>query len=271
MILIPVYLFESFRLAYLIRIQKPDVIINFYDIIGGIACLLTGSKIRKYVISHHFFFEHPDFKWPDNRVFERKMLLLHSWITSLAANKKLALSFNSAKDLPEKKIFVIPPLIRRKFLNAKPGKDGFIHIYTLQPGYAADIQKWCLDHPEIKVKMFSDFRNIQIQSYSNLESHSFSQEEFQDSLINCSMVVCTAGFETLAEAAYLGKPLQVIPSENHFEQYCNALDLERAGLGSRIGNFVPLAVNFSEYNPEYPIFRNWVNEAERIVLSHLIK
>ena len=52
-------------------------------------------------------------------------------------------------------------------------------------------------------------------------------------MARCRGLVSTAGFESIAEAMYLGKPVQVVPVEGHFEQWCNAFDTVRAGAGIR--------------------------------------
>ena len=50
-------------------------------------------------------------------------------------------------------------------------------------------------------------------------------------MAECKYVACTAGFESLAEAAWLGKPLFLVPVENHIEQQINAVDATRMGIG----------------------------------------
>ena len=50
-------------------------------------------------------------------------------------------------------------------------------------------------------------------------------------------VVTTAGFESVCEAAYLGKPTLMIPQPNHYEQACNAIDGQRAGVGVASASF----------------------------------
>ena len=50
-------------------------------------------------------------------------------------------------------------------------------------------------------------------------------------MAECRHVVCTAGFESVSEAAWLGKPLFLVPVENHVEQQVNALDAQQFGIG----------------------------------------
>jgi hypothetical protein len=71
----------------------------------------------------------------------------------------------------------------------------------------------------------------------------------------------------VSEAAYLGKPVLMIPVQNHIEQFLNALDAVQAGIG----------LNDSEFNlsrllaPDVPhagqAFRDWVDSAESIAMQ----
>src|SRR5262249_46020726 len=78
---------------------------------------------------------------------------------------------------------------------------------------------------------------------------------------------CTAGFESLNEAAWLGKPLLVVPVANHVEQYLNALDAEKAGLAIGSTNFdlTPLLRYWKGGSLE--AYRNWVRRAPSVLLS----
>lgn len=270
-ILSPVYLFEVIRMRIMIRKFSPEVIINFYDIIGGISTLFTTKDTRKYCISHHFFLEHPDFTWPQERIPEKLLLLAHSGITSLSSHKKLALSFTQSHNIPEKRLTIIPPLLRKEILNAQPDDQGFNLIYTLYPGYYHEIEEWCKENTDTKVKLFSEFPDLPSCNVRNLEVFDIDEKEFTDALCKCSGVSCTAGFETLAEAAFLGKQLQVVPTGDHFEQFCNAIDLERAGLGLKKDHLLPVHMKkTSTSNAEIVhSFRSWTLQAEDLVLFHL--
>ena len=49
-------------------------------------------------------------------------------------------------------------------------------------------------------------------------------------MINCTGILCGAGFETPAEALFLKKKLMVIPMKGQYEQQCNAAGLEKLGI-----------------------------------------
>ena len=74
-------------------------------------------------------------------------------------------------------------------------------------------------------------------------------------------VACTAGFESLNEAAWLGKPLLVVPVENHVEQHLNALDAEKAGLALAANRF-DLTPLLRRWKPaDLGAYRTWVRRA----------
>ena len=83
----------------------------------------------------------------------------------------------------------------------------------------------------------------------------------------CRAYATTAGFESVCEAMYLGKPLLMVPA--HIEQDCNAYDAARGGAGIISDNFeVDRLLEFarSEYQPEKN-FRSWVRSCEWRLLN----
>lgn len=59
-----------------------------------------------------------------------------------------------------------------------------------------------------------------------------SLSQFSQSFADCAGILCTAGFETPAEAIYMGKKVCVIPMKKQYEQACNAAFV--ASLGVRV-------------------------------------
>ena len=53
----------------------------------------------------------------------------------------------------------------------------------------------------------------------------------------CKGLICTAGFESVCEAMYLGKPVVMVPVAGQYEQACNALDGEHSGAGKKADFF----------------------------------
>ncbi len=65
----------------------------------------------------------------------------------------------------------------------------------------------------------------------NLLFKAKSEEGFLDDLATCAYVVCGGGHSMISEALYFGKPVISFPIKGAFEQYINALYLERLGYG----------------------------------------
>jgi uncharacterized protein (TIGR00661 family) len=67
--------------------------------------------------------------------------------------------------------------------------------------------------------------------YGHLHFRSYSREGFLTDLMECSGVVCNAGFELPGEALHLGKKLLLRPLDGQIEQESNALAMVELGYG----------------------------------------
>ena len=87
-------------------------------------------------------------------------------------------------------------------------------------------------------------------------------------MAGCKAYASTAGFESVCEAMYLGKPLMMVPA--HIEQECNAYDAMQSGAGISDDSFnLDRLLQFAEtYRPD-PNFRNWAESAESIIVNEL--
>jgi len=263
----PVYIFTIFRLAYRIRTSGADRVIVFYDMIGQLAAFFSFSGKPVFSVSHHFFFEHLAFKWPASRRTEKIMLKMHSYLASFGAREKLALSFTSETSIPAKKLIIVPPLLRPEIKELQAVSNGHIHVYSLQAGFLKDAILLANKYPKKEFRIFlHEFEN-NINYPSNVLISLLSGEKFVQSLKTCGAVISTAGFETLAEAAYLDKPLIVIPSKGHFEQYCNAMDASRAGIALITEDICNIDLPESTNNPGHHDFIKWVCTAEDTILN----
>ena len=87
----------------------------------------------------------------------------------------------------------------------------------------------------------------------------------------CKGLVSTAGFESVCEAMYMGKPVMMVPVRNHIEQKINAFDGQRAGAGIASKNFK--LNKFLKYLPNHidasTDFQLWENNAEDLFLQNI--
>ena len=124
--------------------------------------------------------------------------------------------------------FIEGPIIRSDVRNLNPTQGDHISVYL--PAF----------DPETLISIFSKFRQVKWEIFSpfcdesvtrhHVTVHPVGNEPFLRSMESCLGVVTSAGFETCAEAIYLGKKLLAIPIKNQYEQLCNAEALNGMGV-----------------------------------------
>jgi uncharacterized protein (TIGR00661 family) len=157
---------------------------------------------------------------------------IYSWLLGARATK-LALSLYEAPDLPAKRLLVGPPILRKQLFSLHPNPAGhFTLVYLLNHGYAGQIIRWSDAHPQTRLHCFYDKPDApaEFQHSPALTFHKLDGEKFLRMMAECRNLVCTAGFESVSEAAWLGKPLLLVPVENHVEQQVNAIDAQQFGI-----------------------------------------
>jgi len=236
-------LFQAFRrfpqywrqgpdLDRLFRSYRPDLIVNFYDLIGGLYSAVFRPQVPVVAVGHQFLFHHREFKTPRERAFQVNMIKVSNLLTSLDAKLRLALSFTPLSPVPYRRVRVVPPLLRRNVLEAEPSEGNHLLAYVLNPGYSDELVEWHKGQSDVELHCFWDKPDAP-PAYSPREGltfHQLSSDTFLERLASCRGFTSTAGFESVCEAAYLGKPISLVPTKKHVEQMCNALDAERAGL-----------------------------------------
>ena len=89
-------------------------------------------------------------------------------------------------------------------------------------------------------------------------------------MAGCSAYASTAGFESICEAMYLGKPVLMVPA--HIEQDCNAHDAVRSGAGIMSDSFeLESLLRFSETYCPNREFIYWARSSERHIIDELEK
>lgn len=275
-------IYNAFRVANFIRslkdidqeikTKKPDVIINFYELLCGLYYLQYKPAIRQVCIGHQYLLKHHNFVFPKGHYLDKFFLSLNTRVTSARAHSYLALSFTEMDSIPEKKLFVVPPLIRQEVLDLSPQKKDYILGYILNSGYSDEIIRWHKSNNNTELHFFWDLKDaVEETKISNtLSFHKISDVKFLQYLKDCKGYASTAGFESICEAMYLGKPILMIPTAGHFEQKCNALDASRADAGIVRNQFdLSALVEYSNSFKENTKFKAWVKKSRKLFLNHL--
>ncbi len=123
---------------------------------------------------------------------------------------------------------VFTPVIRSQVRDAIPRTAPHFTVYL--PAYS----------DERIIKILTRAGHVDWQVFSKHSTHTYREknvfiqpvnnEAFIESFINCTGVLCGAGFETPAEALFLKKKLMVIPMKGQYEQQCNAAALQALGV-----------------------------------------
>lgn len=254
-----------------INLSGADVVVNFYELLTGLTYLLYNIRTPQICIGHQYLFLHKDFELPGHGALsEASVLNFYSRLTSIGASRHLALSFRKMADDAGHNIKVVPPLLRKEVLDTVPTQGRYIHGYMLNPGFADDVMSWHAQHPEVELRFFWDkWSEGPVKKYDEtLTFYTLDDKEFLRQMAGCMAYASTAGFESICEAAYLGKPILMVPS--HVEQKCNALDATRCGVGISSDRFdLSALMEFCrDFTPD-PVFPDWVRSAEDIIIKEL--
>lgn len=256
LVLSPVYIFETIRVGILMMADRSSRIYNFYDPVGALSSRIFKARARKTVISHHFYLMHPDFLHPHGMGRSAFWLDLMNRIMYRYANKVLALSFRIGKDIA--KIRVSPPFISERIMagNYKAGERDL--CYFLNQGFANEMIEFYRGRPDQQADIFTDVKPS-CDIPENVMLHPPSREKFLEAMLQCKRIISTAGFDLVAEAFYLGIPIFLIPADNHYEQYCNAIDASRTGMAFQLESIADLEdVEFEPRSNKQ--FLGWVKQ-----------
>jgi uncharacterized protein (TIGR00661 family) len=253
---------------------RPELLVNFYEVLGGVYTALYRPRAPLVAIGHQFLFFHPALPVPRNRGPELATVRLFTRLTAPFSALRLALSFTPLRDLPERRIRVVPPLLREAVLDAHPTRGQHLLAYVLYPGYAEELSRWQEAHPEVDLHCFWA-RSDTPAAFSprpGLTYHRLDDRTFLELLATCRGFTSTAGFESVCEAAFLGKPVLVVPTAHHLEQLTNALDARRAGVAVWRHDFdLTEFVGGLDQWDSAPLsrFREWVRSAPETFLRLL--
>lgn len=272
---LPWHLAQLPRLHRWIKRLQPDLIVNFHEPLIGLYTAWYRPKARMFCIAHQYLFLHKKFQAPSAHPWVQAIMRWFINLTSKGASLRLALSWYPLPPDHDQGIVVVPPLLRKGVYGQKVKDDGFLLIYLLNQGYGKTIIEWHTKHPSVRVHCFWDNKRVpSVWQYDdNLTFHQLDGETFLYYMAGCSLYLSTAGFESISEALYFGKPIMVGPIENHIEQYMNAFDLSTSHLGVATTRFdiEKLLEWMTQYSPEQnpDVFRVWVDSTPTKILSEI--
>ena len=197
-------------------VEKYDLVLNDFESITSLAC--TYKKVPSVNFGHQASFVSPKVPRPDKKEWMGEWILRNY----ARATQYIGLHFSQYDD------FILPPVIKREILQADPVDKGHVTVY-LSSFSDATVSRYLSPLKDYTFQVFSKEVKQPVQ-HGNILFIPVSKHAFNKSLITCKAIITGAGFETPAEAMYLGKKLLVIPIRGQYEQFCNAAALEKLGV-----------------------------------------
>ena len=180
----------------------------------------------------------------------------------------LALSFRPMP--PSGRVSVVPPLLRREVLEAHATEGDYVHGYMLNPAFETDVRNFNAVRPDVPMDFFWDKKDAPatVSPARNLRFHTIDDRRFIEAMAGCRAYATTAGFESVCEAMYLGKPVLMVPT--HVEQDCNAYDAMASGAGIISDRFDigALLDHALIYRPN-AAFAGWVDSCEALMMAEI--
>jgi UDP:flavonoid glycosyltransferase YjiC (YdhE family) len=266
---LPAYVAAGVRLARALRPDEVDVVVNFYDLVGALSRVVLGATIPSVALAHNYWFLHRAAAVPPGSPLSRGAFATLSRASLLRSDVRLALAFGPGPVDADLGLRVAPPLLRAPLGDRPATRGDYLLAYAVNPGYANDLATWHRDKRrpmEVHCFVEGGSRALRVPAATGLHVHDLDGNAFLERMAGCRAYVGSAGFESLCEAFWFGKPALAIPTDGQPEQVLNAWDAERHGV-ARTGSWDGL----DDFLADPPVpdadavraFRTWTAEAPR--------
>ncbi len=150
------------------------------------------------------------------------------------ATDYLVISFFQTPMTPGARAKILPPLLRDSVMERRASSGGHVVAYQGYTTFQRFFPFLSAIPSPVMVYGFNEDRVA-----GNLHFKKTSEAGFLDDLASCRYVVCGGSHTLMSEALYYGKPVISFPIKNAFEQFLNALYIQRLGYGRYFTGFNP--------------------------------
>ncbi|MEK0440073.1 MAG: hypothetical protein RLZZ504_989 [Bacteroidota bacterium] len=207
--------FQLWRDIKNLPVEAYDLVINDFDFVTAMAC--KRKKVFSVQIGHQASFQYPESPRPTKSDRLGEYVLQHF----APASHYIGLHFQPYH--PQ----ILPPIIGESIRTSMPTHQAHITVYLAQYGIDELMRQFkSLTH--LKFHIFSAEVSKQEQK-NNCTLFPLGKESFSHSMIHSQGIITGGGFETPAEALFLGKKIISIPIKGQYEQHCNAEALKSLG------------------------------------------
>jgi uncharacterized protein (TIGR00661 family) len=261
---VPRFLRRGLTVHHWLDEHRPDVLVDFLDVVGAATHVLMRNPTPRVCVGHNYFVLAPGLSERATGPWTWRWYRAYLRLGALGATRRMLLCYDPEDAVGLQGFEAVPPLLRPETLEMEVADDGYLLAYALNAGYADVLADWHRrrpDAPPVRCFVEGGLDALERPPRHGFTAHELDSTAYRESLARCRGLVCSAGFEAIAEAFYLGKPTLVVPTEGSVEQRLNALDAQRHGAARR-GSYADLDT-FVEH-PPHPDpgalrrFRAWV-------------
>jgi uncharacterized protein (TIGR00661 family) len=197
-------------------VEQYDIVINDFEPISAWACYFKNKTCIS--LSHQAAVLSPGYPKPRHDDPAGRLILNNY------APGTFKYGFHFAADGDA----IFTPVIRKQVREQEIEDQGHYTVYLPSYDDKRLIAQLSL-YKNVNWDVFSK-HNKEPFSRGNITVQPIDNVKFTQSMASSSGVLCGAGFETPAEALFLGKKLLVIPMKNQYEQHLNAAALKAMGV-----------------------------------------
>lgn len=197
-------------------VEKYDLIINDFEPISAWACRKRG--VPCVGLSHQCSLLSPKIPRP-HKIDPLGEWLLHNYAP---VSKYVGFHFERYDK------YIYTPVIRSEIRDSSVTEKDHYTVYL--PAYDdRKLVPLLAKIPSVRWHIFSKHTRKPYH-VGKLSVYPVGKAEFATSMLSAKGILCGAGFETPAEALYLGKKLMVVPMKAQLEQHYNAAALKKMGV-----------------------------------------
>jgi len=225
-------------------VEQYDLVINDFEPVSAWACYL--KNVECIALSHQSAVLNKKYAQPDAIDNIGKLILQNYAPASIS----YGFHFQSNNST------IFTPVIRQQVRHHEISDLGHYTVYL--PSFDDNtLVKMLSEYDDIRWHVFSK-HNKKKTVYKNITIQPIDNPLFTESMASSTGVLCGAGFETPAEALFLGKKLLVIPMKNQYEQQLNAAALRA----------MSVTVVKSFKRKYQPIISWWLTEGKSIQVNY---
>ncbi|MCX7718853.1 MAG: hypothetical protein N2111_10700 [Candidatus Sumerlaeaceae bacterium] len=168
---------------------------------------------------------------------------------------------------------VIPPCVRPEISALTPRNGNHLLFYKSLGRLPHGLAEFARAHSGAEVRVYAPQAGHAADLPPNVIIRGHDHRQFLDDFASCRACVTYAGFESVAEAVHLGKPVVVVPIAGQWEQQLNAAIIRAAGIGSVAHDFSreTFELAWSDAPAPAPDARQWVAGGPEALRRHLLQ